>query len=221
MEEKETKIQKIGKILKNRKYRAVITLFLYFIFFFILFSMANLNGNDNYNGKDNYIDVPNNLLNDYQSYYFEIELNINNQLYNFSGSYIDDTYSIDFNENNYNFKLSDTQNIDLNKDIINSLNYNLNFINEVIKNSELISEKNILTDNSKVDEYTISLYDYLNLNDIYIKEYDKEDLIYIYVTIKDDNIVAVELNLDNLYKYYEEEYNKYNFKINIKEINEK
>lgn len=221
MEEKETKIQKIGKILKNRKYRAVITLFLYFIFFFILFSMANLNGNDNYNGKDNYIDVPNNLLNDYQSYYFEIELNINNQLYNFSGSYIDDTYSIDFNENNYNFKLSDTQNIDLNKDIINSLNYNLNFINEVIKNSELISEKNILTDNSKVDEYTISLYDYLNLNDIYIKEYNKEDLIYIYVTIKDDNIVAVELNLDNLYKYYEEEYNKYNFKINIKEINEK
>ena len=183
--------------------------------------MANLNGNDNYNGKDNYIDVPNNLLNDYQSYYFEIELNINNQLYNFSGSYIDDTYSIDFNENNYNFKLSDTQNIDLNKDIINSLNYNLNFINEVIKNSELISEKNILTDNSKVDEYTISLYDYLNLNDIYIKEYNKEDLIYIYVTIKDDNIVAVELNLDNLYKYYEEEYNKYNFKINIKEINEK
>ena len=221
MEEKETKIQKIGKILKNRKYRAVITLFLYFIFFFILFSMANLNGNDNYNGKDNYIDVPNNLLNDYQSYYFEIELNINNQLYNFSGSYIDGTYSIDFNENNYNFKLSDTQNIDLNKDIINSLNYNLNFINEVIKNSELISEKNILTDNSKVDEYTISLYDYLNLNDIYIKEYNKEDLIYIYVTIKDDNIVAVELNLDNLYKYYEEEYNKYNFKINIKEINEK
>lgn len=221
MEEKETKIQKIGKILKNRKYRAVITLFLYFIFFFILFSMANLNGNDNYNGKDNYIDVPNNLLNDYQSYYFEIELNINNQLYNFSGSYIDDTYSIDFNENNYNFKLSDTQNIDLNKDIINSLNYNLNFINEVIKNSELISEKNILTDNSKVDEYTISLNDYLNLNDIYIKEYNKEDLIYIYVTIKDDNIVAVELNLDNLYKYYEEEYNKYNFKINIKEINEK
>ena len=183
--------------------------------------MANLNGNDNYNGKDNYIDVPNNLLNDYQSYYFEIELNINNQLYNFSGSYIDGTYSIDFNENNYNFKLSDTQNIDLNKDIINSLNYNLNFINEVIKNSELISEKNILTDNSKVDEYTISLYDYLNLNDIYIKEYNKEDLIYIYVTIKDDNIVAVELNLDNLYKYYEEEYNKYNFKINIKEINEK
>lgn len=221
MEEKETKIQKIGKILKNRKYRAVITLFLYFIFFFILFSMANLNGNDNYNGKDNYIDVSNNLLNDYQSYYFEIELNINDQLYNFSGSYIDDTYSIDFNENNYNFKLSDTQNIDLNKDIINSLNYNLNFINEVIKNSELISEKNILTDNSKVDEYTISLYDYLNLNDIYIKEYNKEDLIYIYVTIKDDNIVAVELNLDNLYKYYEEEYNKYNFKINIKEINEK
>lgn len=221
MEEKETKIQKIGKILKNRKYRAVITLFLYFIFFFILFSMANLNGNDNYNGKDNYVDVPNNLLNDYQSYYFEIELNINNQLYNFSGSYIDDTYSIDFNENNYNFKLSDTQNIDLNKDIINSLNYNLNFINEVIKNSELISEKNILTDNSKVDEYTISLYDYLNLNDIYIKEYNKEDLIYIYVTIKDDNIVTVELNLDNLYKYYEEEYNKYNFKINIKEINEK
>lgn len=221
MEEKETKIQKIGKILKNRKYRAVITLFLYFIFFFILFSMANLNGNDNYNGKDNYVDVPNNLLNDYQSYYFEIELNINNQLYNFSGSYIDDTYSIDFNENNYNFKLSDTQNIDLNKDIINSLNYNLNFINEVIKNSELISEKNILIDNSKVDEYTISLYDYLNLNDIYIKEYNKEDLIYIYVTIKDDNIVTVELNLDNLYKYYEEEYNKYNFKINIKEINEK
>lgn len=221
MEEKETKIQKIGKILKNRKYRAVITLFLYFIFFFILFSMANLNVDDNYNGKDNYVDVPNNLRNDYQSYYFEIELNINNQLYNFSGSYIDDTYSIDFNENNYNFKLSDTQNIDLNKDIINSLNYNLNFINEVIKNSELISEKNILTDNSKVDEYTISLNDYLNLNDIYIEEYDKEDLIYIYVTIKDDNIVTVELNLDNLYKYYEEEYSKYNFKINIKEINEK
>ena len=97
----------------------------------------------------------------------------------------------------------------------------MNFINEVIKNSELISEKNILTDNSKVDEYTISLNDYLNLNDIYIKEYNKEDLIYIYVTIKDDNIVIVELNLDNLYKYYEEEYNKYNFKINIKKINEK
>ena len=107
----------------------------------------------------------------------------------------------------------------LDKNIINSFNFTPDIIDNIIKNSSLISEKKVISNNEIIKEYNILLSDYLNILDFNLVNYDNSDFVLIEVTELNKDVVFVKLNLTNFYKNIEESYFKYEITISYDKIN--
>ena len=222
-ENKESKIKnfinKFKELWANKRYRSLIKLVFYLIFFAVLFFIYEFASPDVANSPVE----KNNDFENYNNYEYKINLNINDVLFDLDGKRYDNKYEFIFEDNTYSFDNSnlntDNNFMNLNNDIINVFNYTPDLINNIIENSEIISEKKLITDNILIKEYSIKLDKYMEILDVNFDKYNEEDKIDILVSEKNDYVIKIELDLSNFYKYFEENYNKYEITINYNNIN--
>lgn len=214
---KESKIKnffsKFKELWSDRRYRSIIKLSLYFIFFAIIFLFLGLSTKNEYS----YDEVVN--FEDYVSYEFVTNININDNIYNLNGERYYEKYKFLYNDEIFNLTYEDIQESYLDKNIINSFNFTPDLINNIINKSELVSEKKIISSNQIISEYSISLSKYLDILDFNLSNYDNPDFISIIVTESDNLVTKIELNLTNFYKNMEEDYFKYEISISYNSIN--
>lgn len=214
---KESKIKnffsKFKELWSDRRYRSIIKLSLYFIFFAIIFLFLGLSTKNEYS----YDEVVN--FEDYVSYEFVTNININDNIYNLNGERYYEKYKFLYNDEIFNLNYEDIQESYLDKNIINSFNFTPDLIDNIINNSELVSEKKIISSNQIISEYSISLSKYLGILDFNLSNYDNHDFISIIVTESDNLVTKIELNLTNFYKNMEEDYFKYEISISYNSIN--
>ena len=214
---KESKIKnffsKFKELWSDRRYRSIIKLSLYFIFFAIIFLFLGLSTKNEYS----YDEVVN--FEDYVSYEFVTNININDNIYNLNGERYYEKYKFLYNDEIFNLTYEDIQESYLDKNIINSFNFTPDLINNIINKSELVSEKKIISSNQIISEYSISLSKYLDILDFNLSNYDNPDFISIIVTESDNLVTKIELNLTNFYKNMEEDYFKYEISISYNNIN--
>ena len=214
---KESKIKnffsKFKELWSDRRYRSIIKLSLYFIFFAIIFLFLGLSTKNEYS----YDEVVN--FEDYVSYEFVTNININDNIYNLNGERYYEKYKFLYNDEIFNLTYEDIQESYLDKNIINSFNFTPDLIDNIINKSELVSEKKIISSNQIISEYSISLSKYLDILDFNLSNYDNPDFISIIVTESDNLVTKIELNLTNFYKNMEEDYFKYEISISYNNIN--
>ncbi len=214
---KESKIKnffsKFKELWSDRRYRSIIKLSLYFIFFAIIFLFLSLSTKNEYS----YDEVVN--FEDYVSYEFVTNININDNIYNLNGERYYEKYKFLYNDEIFNLTYEDIQESYLDKNIINSFNFTPDLIDNIINKSELVSEKKIISSNQIISEYSISLSKYLDILDFNLSNYDNPDFISIIVTESDNLVTKIELNLTNFYKNMEEDYFKYEISISYNNIN--
>lgn len=214
---KESKIKnffsKFKELWSDRRYRSIIKLSLYFIFFAIIFLFLSLSTKNEYS----YDEVVN--FEDYVSYEFVTNININDNIYNLNGERYYEKYKFLYNDEIFNLTYEDIQESYLDKNIINSFNFTPDLIDNIINKSELVSEKKIISSNQIISEYSISLSKYLDILDFNLSNYDNPDFISIIVTESDNLVTKIELNLTNFYKNMEEDYFKYEISISYNSIN--
>ena len=211
-------IEKFKKLWADKRYRSLMILIMYFIFFLVIFTILEI-------GKEtvshNYNNVEELKLEDYRIYNFDAELNINDYTYNILGKRYNEKYEFEFENQLYILDYNNIDiNLDINNDIINMFNYSPDFLANIIENSELVSEKKVIADNSIVKEYSISLEKYLQILDLSLENYNKEDQLIITTSELKDEITSVSLDLSNLYKHFEENYEKYQITINYSNLND-
>lgn len=210
-------IEKFKKLWADKRYRSLIILIMYFIFFLVLFTILEIGketSSHNYNNTENL------KLEDYQIYEFSTELNINDYTYNILGKRYNEKYEFEFENQIYTFNYNNL-NIDseINREIINTFNYTPDFLSNVIDNSELVSEKTVIADNRLIKEYSLKLEKYLQILDYNLENYNIEDELIITTSEVDNKITSVSFDLSNLYKYFEENYQKYQITINYSNLN--
>lgn len=205
--------QALKKMWNNKKYRSLFILFLYVIFFtiiFILLFLGKENVEINYESKDSF--------ENYDTYEFSVKININESIYDISGKRYNDQYQFNYNGQIYDMNFFEIKNSDLDKNIINSFEYTPDFISNLVKNSKLISEKKVIEDGRIIKEYSLELDNYLLQIDYNLTNYDNNDAIVIVVDEIDDQVIKVELDLTNFYKYIDNVYQKYKIEINYSDL---
>lgn len=205
---------KFKELWKDKRYRSLMILLLYFIFFLFIFIFLNVNSN-----KNNNKDTQRILFKNYKIYEFTTNININDYIFEIDGKRYNNNYSFSFNDEVFNLNYAEIMESNLDKNIINSFNFTPDIIDNIIKNSSLISEKKVISNNEIIKEYNILLSDYLNILDFNLVNYDNSDFVLIEVTELNKDVVFVKLNLTNFYKNIEENYFKYEITISYDKIN--
>ena len=104
---KESKIKnffsKFKELWSDRRYRSIIKLSLYFIFFAIIFLFLSLSTKNEYS----YDEVVN--FEDYVSYEFVTNININDNIYNLNGERYYEKYKFLYNDEIFNLTYEDIQ----------------------------------------------------------------------------------------------------------------
>lgn len=205
---------KFKELWKDKRYRSLMILLLYFIFFLFIFIFLNVNSNENNNKDTQRI-----LFKNYKVYEFTTNININDYIFEIDGKRYNNNYSFSFNDEVFNLNYTEIMESNLDKNIINSFNFTPDIIDNIIKNSSLISEKKVISNNEIIKEYNILLSDYLNILDFNLVNYDNSDFVLIEVTELNKDVVFVKLDLTNFYKNIEESYFKYEITISYDKIN--
>ena len=205
---------KFKELWKDKRYRSLMILLLYFIFFLFIFIFLNVNSNENNNKDTQRI-----LFKNYKVYEFTTNININDYIFEIDGKRYNNNYSFSFNDEVFNLNYAEIMESNLDKNIINSFNFTPDIIDNIIKNSSLISEKKVISNNEIIKEYNILLSDYLNILDFNLVNYDNSDFVLIEVTELNKVVVFVKLDLTNFYKNIEESYFKYEITISYDKIN--
>lgn len=210
-------IEKFKKLWADKRYRSLIILIMYFIFFLVLFTILEV-------GKETVSRDYNNTeelkLEDYQIYEFSAELIINDYTYNILGKRYNEKYEFEFENQLYTLDYNNLNiDIGINSEIINTFNYTPDFLANIVANSELVSEKTMIADNRLIKEYSLKLEKYLQILDYNLANYNKEDKLIVTTSELNDEIISVSFDLSNLYKYFEENYQKYEFTINYSNLN--
>ena len=94
------------------------------------------------------------------------------------------------------------------------------FLDNIINNSKLVSEKKIIDNNQIIKEYSLELAKYLEILDYNLSDYNSGDLILVTVSEIDDQVISVEIDLTSFYKHLEESYEEYKITINYNHIND-
>lgn len=205
---------KFKELWKDKRYRSLMILLLYFIFFLFIFIFLNVNSNEIDNKDTQRI-----LFKNYKVYEFTTNININDYIFEINGKRYNNNYSFSFNDEVFNLNYAEIMESNLDKNIINSFNFTPDIIDNIIKNSSLISEKKLISNNEIIKEYNILLSDYLNILDFNLVNYDNSDFVLIEVTELNKDVVFVKLDLTNFYKNIEESYFKYEITISYDKIN--
>ena len=216
MEDQESKFEiyfnKFKTLWKDKRYRSLFILIFYVIFFAIIFSM--LDYNDNTQVYNNKLDFKN-----YNVYEFITDVDVNGLVFEIQGKRYDDKYEFNLEEQLFDMNYGEIQESNLDKNIINSFNFTPNLIDNMLENSQLVSEKKIIEDGRIIYEYSLDLSRYLTILDYNLINYNPDDKITIITDNLDDNIVRVELDLTNFYKNLEENYQEYKITISYSNIN--
>ncbi len=220
MEDQESKFEiyfnKFKTLWKDKRYRSLFILIFYVIFFAIIFSMLNYNDNTQvYNNNDN----DKQDFKNYNIYEFITDVDVNGLVYEIQGKRYNEKYEFTIEEQLFDMNYGEIQESNLDKNIINSFNFTPNLIDNMLENSQLVSEKKIIEDGRIIYEYSLDLSRYLTILDYNLINYNPDDKITIITDNLDDNIVRVELDLTNFYKNLEENYQEYKITISYSNIN--
>lgn len=220
MEDQESKFEiyfnKFKTLWKDKRYRSLFILIFYVIFFAIIFSMLNYNDNTQvYNNNDN----DKQDFKNYNIYEFITDVDVNGLVYEIQGKRYNEKYEFTIEEQLFDMNYGEIQESNLDKNIINSFNFTPNLIDNMLENSQLVSEKKIIEDGRIIYEYSLDLSRYLTILDYNLINYNPDDKITIITDKLDDNIVRVELDLTNFYKNLEENYQEYKITISYTNIN--
>ena len=205
------KLDFFKKIWKNKRYRAISIFLLYLFFFALMFIILFIKNSFR---KPQVIEKEK-RYEDYSIYSYNTILNINNKLYVIEGKRYNEKYEFVYDNVTYEFKIG--EDVDVDKNVFTSFNFDPKYINNIIKKSKLLSETKIISDNILEKKYLIKLKDYIELNDIVLEEYDENLDLYITLAYKNNNVLYVDLQLDNLFKYYDNIF-KYEIKITYSNI---
>lgn len=203
---------KFKELWKDKRYRSLIILLLYFIFFLFIF----LNVNSNQSNSKNTHKI---LFKNYKTYEFTTSINVNDYIFEIDGIRDNNNYNFKFNDEVFNLNYAEIMESNLDKNIINFFNFTPDVIDNIIKNSSLISEKKVISNNEVIKEYNISLSNYLNILDFNMVNYNNSDFILIEVTELNKDVIFVKLDLTNFYKNIEESYFRYEISIKYDKIN--
>ena len=205
------KLDFFKKIWKNKRYRAIFVFLLYLLFFALMFIILFIKNSFR---KPQVIEKEK-RYEDYSIYSYNTILNINNKLYVIEGKRYNEKYEFVYDNVTYEFKIG--EDVDVDKNVFTSFNFDPKYINNIIKKSKLLSETKIISDNILEKKYLIKLKDYIELNDIVLEEYDENLDLYITLAYKNNDVLYVDLQLDNLFKYYDNIF-KYEIKITYSNI---
>lgn len=207
------KLDFFKKIWKNKRYRAIFIFLLYLLFFALMFIILFIKNSFR---KPQVIEKEK-KYEDYSIYSYNTILNINNKLYVIEGKRYNEKYEFVYDNVTYEFKIG--EDVDVDKNVFTSFNFDPKYINNIIKKSKLLSETKIISDNILEKKYLIKLKDYIELNDIVLEEYDENLDLYITLAYKNNDVLYVDLQLDNLFKYYDNIF-KYEIKITYSNIDD-
>ena len=205
------KLDFFKKIWKNKRYRAIFVFLLYLLFFALMFIILFIKNSF----RRPQVIEKEKRYEDYSIYSYNTILNINNKLYVIEGKRYNEKYEFVYDNVTYEFKIG--EDVDVDKNVFTSFNFDPKYINNIIKKSKLLSETKIISDNILEKKYLIKLKDYIELNDIVLEEYDENLDLYITLAYKNNNVLHVDLQLDNLFKYYDNIF-KYEIKITYSNI---
>lgn len=206
---------KLKKMWNNRRYRSVLILLMYFVFFAIMFLLLNIGTENVHRNYEQVIHFKN-----YDIYSFSTDIDINGMIYSIEGKRYKENYEFTYNEQTYNMNYDDIKQSDIDKNIINSFEYMPDFLDNIINNSKLVSEKKIIDNNQIIKEYSLELAKYLEILDYNLSDYNSGDLILVTVSEIDDQVISVEIDLTSFYKHLEESYEEYKITINYNHIND-
>lgn len=204
------KLDFFKKIWKNKRYRAIFVFLLYLLFFALMFIILFIKNSF----RRPQVIEKEKRYEDYSIYSYNTILNINNKLYVIEGKRYNEKYEFIYDDVTYEFKIG--EDVDVDKNVFDSFNFDPKYINNIMKKSKLLSETKIISDNILEKKYLIKLKDYIELNDIVLEEYDENLDLYITLAYKNNDVLYVDLELDNLFKYYD--IFKYEIKITYSNI---
>lgn len=206
------KFLKIISLLKNKRYRAIVIILLYLIFFGIMFLILFLTN------KSKPVTPIKKIFEykNYDNYEFSVNLNVDEEKYYYNGKRYKDMYEVSYDDQVFDFKIGDD--IELNNNVYDSLNFDPSFINELIRNSNLISETKLVEDDILEKKYNLSVCYYTKITDYVIEDCDPNLNILITVGKKNDEVIYVDLVLDDLFSSISS-INKYSIKIIYTNIN--
>lgn len=206
---------KLKKMWNDRRYRSILILLMYFIFFAIMFLLLNIGTKTVHKDYEQVIN-----FRDYNIYSFSTNIDINGMIYNIEGKRYKENYEFTYYEQTFNMNYDDIKQSDLDKNIINSFEYMPDFLDNIINNSKLVSEKKIIDNNQIIKEYSLELEKYLKILDYNLSDYNSNDLILVTVSEIGNQVISVEIDLTNFYKNLEESYHNYKITINYDYIND-
>lgn len=205
------KIFKFFALLKNKRYRAIFVIFLYLAFFGLMFLILAIKNSNrpslNISNEKEYIK--------YNNYSFTVKLNIDELNYNFSGKRRNDLYEVNYENQVFKFKFGDE--VELEKNVYESLNFDPIFNNELIKNAKLVSETKLVDNNVVEKKYNLGVCNYSKITDLNIENCDENLKIIIDVGYKNNQVIYIYLNLDDLFNVISG-IKKYNIRIDYDEI---
>ena len=207
-------INKFRELWKDKRYRSLMILLMYLIFFIIIFSILNFDSGKVHSNYEQTIEFK-----DYNIYDFSIELDINTFVYSLNGKRYQDKYEFIFDNQNFDMNYDEIRQSNLDINIVNVFEFTPYFINNMLDNSVLISEKKMVATNEIVKEYSLDLSKYLQILDYNLDIYNPDDIILITMTELDNQVTNIKLDLTNFYKNLEEAYQEYKITINYSNLN--
>lgn len=206
-------VNKFKQLWKDKRYRSLMILLMYLIFFIIIFSILNF---DSSKVQSNYERII--KFKDYNIYDFSVELDINDFVYQLNGKHYQDKYEFIFDNQNFDMTYDEIKQSNLDINIVNTFEFTPYFINNILDNSVLISEKKVVATNEIVKEYSLDLSKYLQMLDYNLDSYNPNDAILIMVTEFSNQVTSITLDLTNFYKNLEEAYQEYKITINYSNL---
>lgn len=206
-------VNKFKQLWKDKRYRSLMILLMYLIFFIIIFSILNF---DSSKVQSNYERII--KFKDYNIYDFSVELDINDFVYQLNGKHYQDKYEFIFDNQNFDMTYDEIKQSNLDINIVNTFEFTPYFINNILDNSVLISEKKVVATNEIVKEYSLDLSKYLQMLDYNLDSYNPNDVILIMVTEFSNQVTSITLDLTNFYKNLEEAYQEYKITINYSNL---
>lgn len=206
-------VNKFKQLWKDKRYRSLMILLMYLIFFIIIFSILNF---DSSKVQSNYERII--KFKDYNIYDFSVELDINDFVYQLNGKHYQDKYEFIFDNQNFDMTYDEIKQSNLDINIVNTFEFTPYFINNILDNSVLISEKKVVATNEIVKEYSLDLSKYLQMLDYNLDSYNPNDAILIMVTEFSNQVTSITLDLTNFYKNLEEAYHEYKITINYSNL---
>lgn len=187
------KLLKIFSLLKNKRYRAIVIVLIYLAFFGLMFLILSIKNsgksNVNFNKEKSYLN--------YNNYAFSVKLTIGENKYDFIGKRYKDSYEVDYGGEVYKFKFGDD--IELEKNVYESLNFDPIFNNELIRNSKLVSETKLVDDNVIEKKYNLGVCSYGKITDLNMDNCDESLKVIINVGYKNNEVIYIDMNLDDLF----------------------